>query len=390
MISLATVGISGYARTHLRVLETLHAAGRARLAAAVVINPSQEPEACARLQAEGVAILPDYETLLREWTNRIDAVCLPTPIHFHAGMTVAALRARWHVLVEKPLAATVSEVDAIIAARDQCDRFVGVGFQDISLPQAQWIKGLLTSGELGRVRAIKVGALWPRPAAYFRRNGWAGRVAVNGRVVNDSPLSNALAHFVNLALFWAGPRPDASGTPCGCRAELFRANDIENFDTASIRFVLQDGVEVLFLGSHASHEEREARIEVIAEHGRVEWINGAYVVVSRHGGAAETRPLPRPGRYVEPMWEAFLTRIAGGEAAIGTPEIARAHAMAVELAQASAPVRTVSPAWTEVAEEITGIRDMAGTFDAAWRAGALLSEVAAPWAGEAEKGVSNI
>ena len=49
-----------------------------------------------------------------------------------------------------------------------------------------------------------VEAAWPRYFNYYARNNWAGKLAMNGTWVFDSPVNNACAHYLNLALFWAG------------------------------------------------------------------------------------------------------------------------------------------------------------------------------------------
>ena len=62
-------------------------------------------------------------------------------------------------------------------------------------------------------RRITVRAQWPRGASYYARNNWAGRLRVGSAWVLDSPVNNAFAHFLMLALFWAGDTPTAASPP---------------------------------------------------------------------------------------------------------------------------------------------------------------------------------
>jgi len=73
-----------------------------KIVAATVINPADEADNIAELKAHGCEIYSDYEKMLAEHSGRIDLCLIPTGIPWHARMTIAALRARANVLVEKP------------------------------------------------------------------------------------------------------------------------------------------------------------------------------------------------------------------------------------------------------------------------------------------------
>lgn len=71
------------------------------------------------------ARLIDYRELLA--LDSVDAVLIANPNAFHAEMTIAALRAGLHVLVEKPMCLNLAENDAIIAAEKETGMTVQVG-----------------------------------------------------------------------------------------------------------------------------------------------------------------------------------------------------------------------------------------------------------------------
>src|SRR5690606_3088229 len=101
-IKVALIGVSGFAMFHYVNLMELAESGQICLVAATIINPDQEAAKCRSLLAIGAEIFEDYQTMLTTWEGRIDLCVIPTAIHQHAPMTIAALAAGCNVLVEKP------------------------------------------------------------------------------------------------------------------------------------------------------------------------------------------------------------------------------------------------------------------------------------------------
>ncbi len=105
----------------------------------------------------------DYRKLLDD--KDVDAVVIGTPDHWHCLMLVDALAARKHVYVEKPLANSIAEARAMLAAAKRSDRIVQVGqWQRSGEHYAQALE-LVRSGSLGTIRLVKVWAYqgWMKP-----------------------------------------------------------------------------------------------------------------------------------------------------------------------------------------------------------------------------------
>src|SRR5262245_8006523 len=83
----------------------------ARLVAVCRSNVARAGEAAERF---GVPCMPDYAVLLAR--DDLDVVCICTPSGMHADQAIAAARAGKHVVVEKPLALTLADADAMIGA----------------------------------------------------------------------------------------------------------------------------------------------------------------------------------------------------------------------------------------------------------------------------------
>jgi hypothetical protein len=133
------------------------------------------------------------------------------------------------------------------------------------------LKRDLLGGRYGRPLRFATLCAWPRHAAYYRRNTWAGRLRDRdtGDWVLDSPANNAMAHFLHNALFLLGDHLEGSAVPATVTAELARAYPIESADTVAGRIVTHGGCEVVFLASHVTEHRIEPCFRLECERGVV-------------------------------------------------------------------------------------------------------------------------
>ncbi|MBN1933442.1 MAG: Gfo/Idh/MocA family oxidoreductase, partial [Anaerolineae bacterium] len=337
-VRFAVVGVTGYSRSHLAGVKTLAERGLGQLVASMMIDKSDHPDLVAEFEANGIRVFDHYETMLDECVGQVDVVTLPVPIYLHAPMTAAALERGYHVLVEKPVAGSLDEVARMIAARDaaagcQC----AVGFQAIYSTAIQAVKRYVVEGRLGRVRSIRIGALWPRDPSYYGRNGWAGKLYVDGRPVFDSPFNNALAHQLMNLLYLASPRPGQAAHVVELEAELYRAYPIESFDTGCLRAITDEGSELYFAASHACDQNLNPSMYLEAEKASVEWhYQGSATVTFANG---EVEQIEQPSDPRDEMFEQVvdaLTGAAGGPHC--TLEIGRAHVALIEALHRQTPI----------------------------------------------------
>ncbi len=350
----AIVGISGYGQIHLQLANEWVAKGQLELAAAAVINPSEVAESIVALEKAGTRLYLSFEEMIAGEAGRIDLCLVPTGIAWHARMTIAALKAGMNVLVEKPLASSLEEVDAVAAEAAQARRFVAVGFQDIYNPSVQRLKEQLLAGMLGGLQSVKFLGLWPRPPAYFTRNSWAGRVAVGGVPVLDSPLNNAFAHFVNLALFFPGESFADSAVVDQIQAGLWRTNAIEMFDTAVISATTVSGVKLWLGASHACVQTREPEIQVQGERGRLIWRHEDEYILEVDGRERVHTALPTAEDARRMMMQAVMDRLAGEPAFLCGVPIARRHTELITRLHQSATVLPLPGELCQMAEPAKG------------------------------------
>ncbi|HWQ56114.1 MAG TPA: Gfo/Idh/MocA family oxidoreductase [Bryobacteraceae bacterium] len=161
----------------------------------------------ARAFAERYGARPfaDVEIMLRE--SRPDAVVVCTPHPLHREATVAAARAGVHVLVEKPMAATLADCDAMIAAAREGGVKLGVVSQRRLYEPVRRMKDAIDAGKIGRPVLGTVIMLSWRDEQYYRSDPWRGTWAAEGGgvLVNQSP------HHLDLLQWFMGPIEEISG-----------------------------------------------------------------------------------------------------------------------------------------------------------------------------------
>jgi predicted dehydrogenase len=110
---------------------------------------------CGLDPADRLRVTKDYRRILD--LKDVDAVCISTPDHWHAKMTVDALTAGKDVYVEKPMTRTAEEAVAVLDAWRRTGRVVSVGVQSMADPV--WVKAFdaIRTGKIGHVAHAQTG-----------------------------------------------------------------------------------------------------------------------------------------------------------------------------------------------------------------------------------------
>jgi len=267
--TVSLVGVTGYGGLYVNHLLHLHDRDRIQLRDAVVVNPDQAASPLAKLDARGVRTYPDMDALCRE--RAADWICLPVGIPAHRDLTLRALEAGANILLEKPAAGSLDDWRTMREAEQRSGRRVFVGFQHLHNRTIRKLKHALVCGEWGEVRSLRVTGQWPRGDRYYGRNGWVGKKEVDGVAVNDSPLQNAFAHYLNLALFLAGDAYWSWAEATSVTGRLFQVRpDIDTFDNCDVRFRLANGLSVDVSLKHATRTHQEPVVRVETDLGPIE------------------------------------------------------------------------------------------------------------------------
>ena len=156
-VSLVIVGLGGYGAVYLEDLLDRVGAPPFRITGAV----DPRPERCPYLDRLDALGAPRFESLeaFFDGGGAADLAVISSPIAFHMPQARLALEQGSHVLLEKPVAARLDEVDDLIRARDRAGRFVAVGYQWSYSEGIMRLKADLLAGRLGR--PLRAKALCP-------------------------------------------------------------------------------------------------------------------------------------------------------------------------------------------------------------------------------------
>jgi len=169
VLSIALCGCGFIADLHARAVQ---AAGGARVVG--VANHRLET-ARAFAATHGIEhVTADWATLVT--AADVDAVVIGTPNALHAPQALAALGAGKHVLVDKPMALTVAEGEAMVRAAEEADRLLLVGHMWRYRDEVRALRERIARGDLGRVvrtHGYGIHAGWG-PSGWFTDPALAG------------------------------------------------------------------------------------------------------------------------------------------------------------------------------------------------------------------------
>jgi predicted dehydrogenase len=294
-IRIGIVGMGGFAGSHHNAIARLEERNHAKLIA--TCDPQADrflnEQHGWRFAARGVQVFPDYRAMLEACHAQLDLVVVPTPIQLHAEMHAAATALGLPVYVEKPPTLDYVELEKMIAADARARKSSLVGFNFIIEKARLSLKQRLLAGEFGAIQGATLSALWPRPASYFARNNWAGRLlAADGRIVLDSCFGNAMAHFVHNLLFWTGgPDLFSWAQIAAVRAELYRAHAIEGADTFFVETDTVGGITMRFALSHACSGQSTQCEMVICDKATLRYNVGRHIEIRWNDGRTEKMAL---------------------------------------------------------------------------------------------------
>jgi D-xylose 1-dehydrogenase (NADP+, D-xylono-1,5-lactone-forming) len=167
--SVVRWGILGAARVNERLLPAIVAAKNAELVAIASRRSSAAAETLKKHAPDesSVRTLDDPELLLD--ADDIDVIYLPMANDEHAKWALKAIKKGKHVLIEKPMALKLDDIEAICAAVRQNHVLAMEGFMYCFHPQHDYVQELIESGAIGEVRTVRTSFSFPmKPARMYR------------------------------------------------------------------------------------------------------------------------------------------------------------------------------------------------------------------------------
>jgi myo-inositol 2-dehydrogenase/D-chiro-inositol 1-dehydrogenase len=340
------VGLIGYGAWGRHHARALLAAPSARLAAIVARGDASAAQAAA--DHPGVPVLRDAAALLRD--AAIEAVVVAVPNAQHAAVALAALAAGKHVLLEKPMALTLADCDALISAAHRSGRVLTIGHELRVSRQWAPIRALIEQGAIGALRHAAV-TLFRFP--YRQGSGaWRYDRAAVGSWILEEPV-----HFFDL-LLWYGRE---LGAPESIRATAEGDPAMPRALAVTLRFA---GGAFCTLNTVIGGFEHHLALHVMGEGGAMRALWSATMdrsgepAASLHilrgraapGQMAEAIPFERSGEIfeLETQAERAIQGFAAGRALVPAAEARDAIACCL-LAERSAREGGREIPWTEAA-----------------------------------------
>lgn len=249
---MATAALIGCGTVSAAHLAAIREDPRIELIAVCDIDPERRDRTAEAEQVPGYAT---HQELLA--AVRPDVVHVCTPHDQHVPVAIDALDAGVDVLLEKPVAHTLSEARRLAEHAASSSAQVGVCFQNRYNPSSQVVRELLDSGEAGAVRGGAGTVLWSRDAAYYEAAPWRGSWAHSG----GGLLINQAIHTLDLLSWFCGDVEQVDG-----HVSTDHLQDvIEVEDSAELRLSHAGGARSLFFGSNGAVTNLPVTIDIVTE-----------------------------------------------------------------------------------------------------------------------------
>lgn len=189
----------------------------------------------------------------------IDVVNICTPSGFHAEAAVAAAEKKKHVIVEKPMAITVPQLDAITEAVERNGVILSSISQNRFMHGVAMAKQAMEDGLLGRLVSADIYMKYNRTPEYYASGVWRGTRSIDG----GGALMNQGIHGVDLLLYLAGPVKRVSAF------SKTLIHSIETEDTLSALLEFENGALGVVQASTSVYPGYPRRLELNGADGTI-------------------------------------------------------------------------------------------------------------------------
>jgi UDP-N-acetyl-2-amino-2-deoxyglucuronate dehydrogenase len=168
-------------------------------------------------------------TSLRKMLDEVDVdvVTVATPSGLHAEQGVLIAQAGKHVVMEKPMAISLTGADALVRACDKAGVHLFVVKQNRLNPPIQLLKRAVEKGRFGRLYLANCTVHWARPQEYYDQAPWRGTWEFDG-----GAFMNQASHYVDLIQWLMGPVESVMAKT----ATLARRIETEDSGVAILKF----------------------------------------------------------------------------------------------------------------------------------------------------------
>lgn len=173
-----------------------------------------------------VGIYVDYKEMLEK--EDIDVVAIATESGYHPEITINCMNKGKHAIVEKPMALSIADADAMIKCARENNVKLCISHQNRFNEPIQKLREAVDSGRFGRLINGTARILWNRNMGYYEQAPWRGTWALDG-----GTLMNQCIHNIDLLQWMMGGEIDTVYAQCDT---FLRDIEAEDFGAIIIRF----------------------------------------------------------------------------------------------------------------------------------------------------------
>ncbi len=250
MIRTAIIGYGKVAHLHAKAIQG------SKLAQLCAVYGRNKNKAGIFSDSYGIQAYADLVEMLE--TEKIDAVIICTPHPVHAESAIIAAEHAVHVLVEKPMAISLSDCDAMIAAAEKTNVKLGVISQRRFFAVAREVSNAIDAGKIGKPILGTVSMFGWRSQAYYESDPWRGTWDGEGGGV----LVNQAPHQFDLLLWYMGEIAELTGFWSNLNHPYI---EVEDTALAVIRF--KNGALGNIVVSNSQNPGLHGKVHVHGENG---------------------------------------------------------------------------------------------------------------------------
>lgn len=274
VVRVGFCGTGGIAHSHvIRLLDEKEAS------IVALADPSEQNRAniAKRFQLENARQFEDLGAMLEH--GDVDAVVICSPHTLHYEQASAVLAAGKHVLIEKPMTCSSEEAEKLIELANLAGKKLQVSYQRHFMPQFQYIRKVITSGQIGRLTSVT--------ASLYQdwRDAQKGTWRQNPGLSGGGMLMDSGSHIIDV-LLWT-----TELTPQSVAVQLEQHGAPVEIDTFSaIRFA-EGAVGSLNIVGLAPRNSFTESYVFVGENGGL-YYNDGQIVLHRNGHSPEKAELP--------------------------------------------------------------------------------------------------
>lgn len=197
-----------------------------------------------------------------------DVVTIATPNGLHASQAIQALEAKKNVVIEKPLALSKADAEAVIFKALNMSKQIFAVMQNRYSPPSVWVKDLINKKVLGDIYSVHVNSFWNRDERYYTADSWHGNKKLDG-----GTLFTQFSHFIDIMYWLFGDITNIKSVMKDFNHQ--KMTDFEDAGIVNFEFV-NGGIGNFNFSTSVWNKNLESSMTIIAEKGTVK-IGGQYM-----------------------------------------------------------------------------------------------------------------